>query len=134
MGEVWLRSGKNREDIVKFFRSNAEKIGLRVDRNELAFPDRTVLLVFGTRDQIAESIDLLNCIAELRKAKETPTYFLDMKRKFQQEWIDDLLRRLPKTISDEVAILLLDTGVNNEHPLIKNSCHQMIYMLITLTG
>jgi hypothetical protein len=117
--EVWLRSGKNREDIVKFFRSNAEKIGLRVDRNELAFPDRTVLLVFGTRDQIAESIDLLNCIAELRKAKETPTYFLDMKRKFQQEWIDDLLRRLPKTISDEVAILLLDTGVNNEHPLIK---------------
>lgn len=47
------------------------------------------------------------------------TCFLDMKRKFQQEWIDDLLRRLPKTISDEVAILLLDTGVNNEHPLIK---------------
>lgn len=117
--EVWLRSGKNREGVISFFRDNATKVGLRVDKNELVFPDRTVLLTFGSRAQIEESIDLLNCIAELRKAKETPTQFLDMPRKFQQEWVDDLLRRLQKTINDDVSVLLLDTGVNHKHPLIK---------------
>lgn len=122
--EVWLRADKDSKKILDYFRANAGKVGLRLDKDSLFFPDRTVLLAFGTREQIAESVDILNCIAELRKAKESPAILLDMPRAGQQEWIDDTLRRLQVPGLRDVSVLLLDTGVNREHPLIAPLLHQ----------
>jgi hypothetical protein len=116
--EVWLRAGKDQDKILTFFRNNASRVGLRLDNDSIHFPDRTVLLVHGTREQIADSLDLLNCIAELRKAKESPSFFLEMPRRIQQEWVDDLSRRVTGSGLRDVAILMLDTGVNREHPLL----------------
>ena len=116
--EVWLRAGNNPKIISKFFRNNASNVGLRLDKAELLFPDRIVLLTYGTRDQISNSVDLLSCIAELRKAKESPASLLDMPRTEQHEWIEDTVRRLNPPGLKDIAVLLLDTGINWKHPLI----------------
>jgi hypothetical protein len=116
--EVWLRTGKDGYKIHEHFRENAGRAGIRLDKESLFFPDRTVLLALATREQIAESIDLLNCIAELRKAKESPVILLDMPHSEQQEWVENTLQRLHPPGLRDVAVLLLDTGVNREHPLI----------------
>lgn len=85
---------------------------------EIRFPDRTVLLAHGTTEQISQSIDLLNCIAELRKAKDTPEIFMRMDVKEQREWVDDALKRIVPSSSDATTICILDTGITRMHPLI----------------
>jgi hypothetical protein len=117
--EVWLRSGNNREAIARFFRVNAGNTGLRLGQDQIPFPDRTVLLAYGTKEQIAHSIDLLCCIAELRMAKESPEFFVELSRHQQQEWINDALQRIPKPGLKDISVLILDTGINRRHPLIK---------------
>lgn len=72
--EVRLRTGENPDEVLEFFTSHAARIGLEVGEETSEFPDRTVILARGTKSQMARSIHLLNCVAELRKAKDTPIF------------------------------------------------------------
>ncbi|MGR3176503.1 MAG: S8 family peptidase [Candidatus Anammoxibacter sp.] len=117
--EIWLRAGNNQDSIAVFFRENAHLTGLTLNDEEIRFPDRTVLLAHGTTEQISQSIDLLNCIAELRKAKDTPEIFMGMELKEQREWVNDALKRIVPSSSDETTICILDTGITRMHPLIE---------------
>lgn len=115
--EVWLRVGNDRDAFADFFRKHAEKLGLELGR-EISFPERTVIAAKGTKSQIAQSVTLLNCIAELRKAKETAAFFSDMEPVEQFEWITSALQQIQITRPLSSAVCLLDTGVNNAHPLL----------------
>lgn len=118
--EVWLRAGRGEDDILRFFRDNAHKTGLKTkNQDTIKFPDRTVLLVYGSKEQMARSLDLLNCIAELRKAKENPEFFMKMSVIEQREWVEEALERIEPARSDLVRLCILDTGVNRHHPLIQ---------------
>lgn len=66
--EVWIRISDQSD--VSFFREHAEKIGFRLSAKDVSFVDRAVILAYGTREQIAQSILLMGIIAELRCAKE----------------------------------------------------------------
>lgn len=115
--EVWLRVGDDRDAFTGFFKRHAQELGLELGR-EIKFPERTVVAAKGTKAQIARSITLLNCIAELRRAKETADFFTAMRAVEQFEWIDDALRLIGPSVADAPAVCLLDTGVNNSHPLL----------------
>lgn len=115
--EVWLRVGDDRDAFTGFFKRHAQELGLELGR-EIKFPERTVVAAKGTKAQIARSITLLNCIAELRRAKETADFFTAMRAVEQFEWIDDALRLIGPPVADAPAVCLLDTGVNNSHPLL----------------
>jgi len=116
--EVWLRhSGK--VDYEAFLRQHAEQMGLIVSDEAIHFLDRTVLLVRATRDQIAHSVHLLGAVAELRRAKETADFFTGMSRVGQQEWIEDALGRLTAPPEHAPCICILDTGVTEQHPLLR---------------
>jgi hypothetical protein len=69
------------------------------------------------------SVELLDCVAELRKAKETPEFFMQQSNVEQAQWSQDLLDRskFPPDDQNTPSICVLDTGVNNAHPLLKNS-------------
>jgi len=85
----------------------------------LAFPENIVFLVKGTSTQLAATLLYTESLAELRKPRETAEYFTYLDKPEQAEWIEDLLNRL--TISNQqstIAICLLDTGVNINHPLL----------------
>ena len=116
--EVWLRAGSDKETMLNFFKNHSVKMGLRISNEHISFPDRTIILAYGTREQMSKSVDLLNCVAELRKAKETAEIFTRMSPFEQSEWVEDTLERLQNAPENAPAICILDTGVNNGHPLI----------------
>jgi hypothetical protein len=117
--EVWLRAGDKRDAFLSFFRDSAAHLGLSVTAGNLRFPDRTVLLAHGTKAQMSRSVELLNSIAELRKAKETAEFFTAMTPPKQQALVDDAISRMEWPMPAAPAVCLLDTGVNNEHPLLR---------------
>lgn len=94
----------------------------------IQFPERAVVLIKASKNQLVELIKSCDDIAEFRRAKETARFFLDQENKEQIEWVKDLQKRLQLDEESKVSICLLDTGVNNGHPLIKpvlsdKDCH-----------
>jgi hypothetical protein len=119
--EVWLRVGQDRDEITTVFSQQALSGGLQVQPWEIKFTDRTVVLAFGTPEQMSQSVELLDCLAELRLAKDRPEFFMSLDAREQAEWIADLLGRIEQRDGDLPAVCVLDTGVNNGHPLLRDS-------------
>lgn len=118
--EVWLPIRGDRQSVVNQFREVAASLNFRLASGELYFPERSVLLVYGSVGQMKRSMMTLNSIAELRRAKETSEFFDSLPPDEQPEWIDELNARLtiPAEGVDVPYVCLLDTGVNNGHPLL----------------
>lgn len=118
--EVWLPVRGRRQAVVEDFRKLTELVGCRVGEQQVEFPERTVLLMHGSERQFSGSVLTLNCIAELRRAKETAEFFDEMNVEEQREWQDELLQRarFASDNNDTPRICLLDSGVNRGHPLL----------------
>lgn len=117
--EVWLSVRGHRDQILQDFRERALAIGMRLGIGVVEFPERTVILVFGTPAQMRRSMALLNLVAELRRAKETAEFFDSMEPAEQAAWIDDLLARVQFSVDQDAPhVCLLDTGCNRGHPLL----------------
>jgi hypothetical protein len=124
--EVWLRRQDGNE--LSRLMELAEHQGLEVAPRRLQFDDRIVTLVRASSAQLAASVDVLNDLAEVRKAKETATVFVDMAPEEQGEWVKELLVRTTPPATSDPAVCVLDTGVNRGHPLLEGSlaatdCH-----------
>lgn len=118
--EVWLPVRNDRTAVVKTFRRIAEVQGFQVAPGELLFPERTIILVRTSAKELSRSMMTLNSIAELRRAKETADFFDSLHPEEQVPWMEDLLGRCTFSGTDDRVpyVCLLDTGVNNGHPLI----------------
>ena len=126
--EVWLPTrrdlqtvgNRDQQTVVDAFLLRAKDQGMEVAPGELKFPERTVLLVQASVNQMQRSIVTLNSIAELRRPKETAEFFDSLQANEQIEWLDDLLDRT--RFADETGqvpyVCLLDTGVNRGHRLL----------------
>lgn len=120
--EAWLRVGENEEErnqIIEIFQKASGEAKLQTSSKELRFPESTVVLVRATAGQIAHKLFPLNILAELRKAVDTADFFLNLRRDEEVEWVDNAVNRVIPPAEDSPAVCLLDTGVNNEHPLLK---------------
>ncbi|MCA9577803.1 MAG: S8 family peptidase [Polyangiales bacterium] len=124
--EVWLRrqDGNELERLMEFAAAKEVDVAPR----RLMFDDRIVTLVRGTPAQLASSVDVLNDLAEVRKAKETAAVFADMGPQDQGEWARDLRSRVMPPGVEAPAVCVLDTGVTRGHPLLDASldtddCH-----------
>jgi len=118
--EVWLPVRGDRAETTGRFKQMAEGLGFQLAPGELQFPERTVLLAYGSAAQMKQSVLTLNSIAELRRAKETAEFFDALPPEEQPAWLDDLRARLtvPGDDADVPHVCVLDTGVNHAHPLI----------------
>jgi hypothetical protein len=118
--EVWLPIRGDRAGTVTTFRRLAEAQNLYPATGELMFPERTVLLVYGSAGQMSRSVMTLNTIAELRRAKDTAEFFDALPPEEQAEWLDEFLKNAGFVGADQPVpyVCLLDTGVNKGHPLI----------------
>lgn len=118
--EVWLPVREDRAATVANFRKLTEAQDFQTAPGELEFPERTVLLVYASAGQMKRSMMTLNSIAELRRAKETAGFFNELLPEEQPEWLEELIGRCRFPAPDEPVphVCLLDTGVNNGHPLV----------------
>lgn len=115
--EVWLRS--NDQQLLDDFRSTLGQLEIEIGERSLAFPSTRVVLAYGTLRQLSASVEAVDAIAELRRAKELPSLFMQMPGLEQRAWVDDLLERLDLPPEGAPRICLLDTGVNAGHPLLE---------------
>lgn len=113
--EVWVRDAVEDE----LFRKQVDRVGLEIRPRYLKFPGRRVYIVHGTQSELASSLDLLDSVAELRRARPVTQDFLEFSPSLQSEWIDDLAERLEKPDDSSPAVCLLDTGLFASHDLLE---------------
>lgn len=118
--EVWLPVRDDRAAVTGEFKHLATGLDFVVADGELQFPERTVLLVYGSAVQMKKSVLTLNSIAELRRAKDTAEFFDALTPEEQHEWLEELLARVtvPGPSNQVPHVCLFDTGVNHGHPLL----------------
>jgi hypothetical protein len=122
--EVWLPvRGKRKElrdEVIADFKKLVTSVGCELGAGRADFPERVVVLMFGSEVQFSQSVYALNCVAELRRAKETAAFFTDISVTDQSEWQDDLIDRTSHVTASETVprICLIDSGVNRGHPLL----------------
>lgn len=116
--EVWLRNHDGRE--LERLIDLAGQVEFVVGERRLAFDDRIVVLVQATAEKLATSVDVLNDVAEVRRAKDTAAFFEDSTAEEQADWVDDLKRRTTPPPGTAPAVCVLDTGVTRGHPLLQD--------------
>jgi hypothetical protein len=112
--EIWLRAG---ERIA--FDSIIERLEIKTSTESIIFPEREVVLAFGSKEQMGLCVVESGAIAEVRIAKDAPSIFLELGNDEQREWADDLAGRIVPPNEDAVAVCILDSGVTREHALIQ---------------
>ncbi len=119
--EVWFRKTENDQFRIARVLENLALVGVQVGDSELIFAEHRVRLVKGTAVQLSQSIMLLDNLSELRKPQETAEFICHKDQGYEDhaEWVDELLERTDVLINENsVLVCLLDSGVNNIHPLI----------------
>jgi hypothetical protein len=118
--EVWLPVRGQRNEVIDDFRKLATLAECQVSTHQVNFPERTVVLMFGSQQQFSTTVMTLNCVAELRRAKETAQFFDCMTLPEQQQWAEETLARLTVAPQSDATptVCLLDSGVNRGHPLL----------------
>lgn len=111
--EVWLREGR-REN----FERIAQALNLTVRAHAVRFPERTVMLALASAAMLDRLVAHSDVVAELRRAKDTPSFFMSMGGAEQRDWGTELLERVTPPAAD-VAVCVLDSGVRRTHPLIE---------------
>ena len=115
--EVWLNTESDEQ--VLQFREVLVTLEIVFREGELKFPERSVLLVRANRERLAALIERSDHIVEFRVAKKVATFYIEMENLEQAQLVEDLLRRTRFEGNGEVAVCILDGGVNNGHALLQ---------------
>ena len=114
--EVWLSSDS--DEVRQRFEVLLQREGIEATSGFIRFPERTVKVVLANRQDLERLTCLSDDIAEYRRAKETAAFWLEMDNQEQAEWVQDLIGRIQVEPDPQMAVCILDTGVNNGHPLL----------------
>lgn len=111
--EIWLRKGTR-----PAFDTAALALGLGVREQSLEFAEREVVIARSTPEQLGRVIANTDSVAEIRLARDTPSFFMGMDGAEQRAWSADLVDRLVPCAEDVPAVCLLDSGTTIGHDLI----------------
>jgi hypothetical protein len=111
--EVWIRDGRLSE-----FESVSSKLHVTLKPHTISFPERDVVLALCDEATMERLIQNSDAVAELRIAKDTPAFFLQMRAVEAAEWAGDLADRVTVPPADAPAVCVLDSGATESHPLI----------------
>jgi len=115
--EVWLRGDSDND--AEIFNRTLSKLKLDSRPGVIKFPERMVKIVFANFSDLERITQTTDLIAEYRLAKSTSAFFMEMDAKEQAGWVEDLLRRINQPEDSNSSVCILDTGINNGHPLIQ---------------
>jgi hypothetical protein len=120
--EVWIRIDKN-EAIGNqhgSFKDSLHHLHISFDNSILTFPERSVFLVNANRDSLSKLLACSDQLAEIRSGRVLTSFLFDEKREEQQEWVKDLSNRTHLNSNTNSVVCILDSGVNNGHPLLEH--------------
>ena len=111
--EFWLHSRDRNTEVFRFL---AERFGIELKREELKLLDRRVLIGSATRPQLESALPLLDCLAELRRARALHLDWTDLSPEEKQDLMVHTAERMVSPAEGSPAVTLLDTGVNGTNP------------------
>jgi hypothetical protein len=114
--ETWL--GSEDLQVTERFTELCRRLEISIEAGLLTFPERTVLLIHANQKQLTDLIEHSDDIAEFRSAREIATVILEKENREQGDIVQELLARSKFKDLDSTTVLVLDTGVNNGHPLL----------------
>ena len=114
--EVWLSS--DQDQVVIRFEALLDALRVESSEGALVFPERAVKLIRASRQDLEQLLEASDDIAELRAAKELATHFVTINNREQAQLVRELLRRCEFNSDGNVAVCVLDKGVNNGHQLL----------------
>lgn len=117
--EVWLRRSDGQE--LSRLLTYAQRSGISTGENYLGFGDRSVVLLKASVSQLSDALEVLDDIAELREPRDLVSFLPTLDARDQQDWVADLVDRLVPANADAPAVCVLDTGVQENHPLLAMS-------------
>ena len=120
--EVWIRTSvtENIENQHKRFIDSLQSLNIRFKEDSiLTFPERTVFLVYANIDALTKLLGCSDQLAELRMGRTLTGFLFNENRNEQREWVDDLRSRLEINNDTDSVVCVLDSGVNNGHPLLE---------------
>ena len=119
--EFWIQ--KLKTDLVKKEIEKIKRLKIEVRDKFLEFEERNVILCKVNREKIRILIRNLDGISEikLKSSFSLEEFFEKVDREEQYEWIEELQDRIKAPEKDffSSSILFIDSGINNEHPLLK---------------
>lgn len=117
--EIWIREIEGSTEAEKSVKKDINLLELELKPEILTFPERKVLMVQANRSQLTNLIATSSYIAEIRRATQASTFFIEIDNKEQVEWAKNLLERVEVEESN-VFVSILDTGLNNGHILLED--------------
>ena len=119
--EVWLRCNEkeSKQDIKKDFVELCSELEMETKDQFISFPERVVVGVLASRKQLAGLLSYNSRIAEYRKMASPNSFFTNLSQAEMREWSDDLANRIDTESIGNTSVCLLDTGVNNGHPILE---------------
>ncbi|QOG11835.1 S8 family peptidase [Arcobacter sp. FWKO B] len=121
--EVWLMNNKNThdEDVISEFINvtQTNNIEIRTESN-IKFPERIITLAKLNAEDILNLIDSYQYLAEIRPYSTPNIAYTSMEYHDQKDWVSELKDRIIVNPDSKVSICILDTGVNNVHPLLED--------------
>ncbi len=114
--EVWVR--KNDDFNVEKIWSKLKAINIEYCQQYLVFTEVVVMLVKTTKKNLKKLIFVLDNLSELRIFKSASD-LLSVNYNEERNWVELIGRSIEKTDSPTARIGILDSGVNNSHPLLQ---------------
>lgn len=121
--QLWLRELPEGPSITRDrFAGLAQQLGIEVELGFVSFPGRVVIAARAARAALEQAVELLDAVAEIRNVAPTAEFFLSQLNPAEQaEWVNDLAARTTHGGGEGAPyVALLDTGVNNGHPLLRH--------------
>lgn len=120
--EVWLRYEMNEqpEEVVNTFFEVCNTLEIEHKERTIVFPERVIVLIRANLENLKQLMLASEHLAEIRKMITPVSFYSDMDVREQRKWIYELEERLDVSKRSNTTVCLLDTGVNNAHPLLKS--------------
>ncbi len=115
--EIWLRYYDDYEQVIAAFSQNCEELNVEIDSKRIVFPERVVVLIKASRQNLTDLISVSEFLAEIRRAPEPVGFFDGLSGQEQSQVVNEILSRARFNDSD-TSICILDTGIAAGHPLI----------------
>jgi hypothetical protein len=116
--EVWLRVSNNLEQVVADFFELSGALNLETRDTRLSFPEREVVMAKASQEDLNSILKSFDQIAEFRRAKETAAFWTGLTNADQVDFVQPLAAQLTVSEDADCYACIIDTGVNNGHPLL----------------
>ena len=114
--ELWVRTDD--AGTISSVGSLLKVMGIEASEGILEFPERAVQLILANRTDVETLLRDCDWVAEFRPCASIASDVLRLDNRDQVEVVRRLLERSTFDAESHVAVCLLDTGVNNGHPLL----------------